>query len=315
MSWLEKAPKDQQDFFKKSFVRSKTSFSTESRIEVRCDKDDGISFVKSIPEWSDSTIVGGKKPRPRITNFLGALKKTPGPGAYDDRDELRSKLESAPAYSLSSRHYPEKIGNWSDPGPGSYDIPNVLDKYAVVKGKREKNVNTPPKLSTPGPQNYDQPLKFKYPQSPQPKLKPRKSPEPRKMVDSHTLEITERYQQKFTVGPLMYDTEVDPRQISKSMSIGEKRERISGIPVCQPNMPPGPGSYDPDGCLEFGMEEVQSKPLSKDLHKGGNIKAIILQRNGRTAAEHRIKLQIQKNYHSPYSFPKKPPVSRFNHGR
>ena len=170
-------------------------------------------------------------------------------------------------------------------------------------------------MPTPGPQNYDQPLQYKYLNSPQTKLKPQKSPEPRKIINTNTLVITERYQERFSIGPLLYDTEVDPRQISKSMSIGQKRDRISGIPVCKPDMPPGPGTYDPDGCIEFGYEEAQSVPLSKDLHKGGNATALILQRNGRTASEHRIKQHIQKNYNSPYCFPKKPPISRFNNGR
>ena len=139
MAWLEQSPKDQQAFFKKSLLRSKTSFSSETRI------DDGFSFANAIPDWKHQGSIGGTHSRPRIIRFLGALKKTPGPGAYDDHDELRSNLESAPAYSISTRNFPGKISTWSDPGPGKYDMPNVLDKYEVIKGKRKVTPASPPK--------------------------------------------------------------------------------------------------------------------------------------------------------------------------
>ena len=171
-------------------------------------------------------------------------------------------------------------------------------------------------VPSPGPGSYEQADEafYKYENSPTPKLPPRKSPSPRKTIDSRTGLLKEKYNVIETIGPLRYNTDFDPRDVRKvrTCTMGLRREHIDSVPTIRPDEPPGPGTYDTDAVGFGSAYNPMSIPLSKELHQNGNEQANILKRNGLTKAQYRIKQNLNRCYKSPYSFPKvAPPTSRY----
>lgn len=315
LAWTERCrSQEEKDFFCKSLLKQRSTFGGSNKVVGKPVSDDGYSFAFKERNWQRYEEHGTLVPRPRIVRNLGALQKSPGPGAYDDRDELRSKIETAPAYSMGIRKTPKWFGEVDVPGPGTYKMRDHVEPFLEKQPglPRPKSAQAGvPQFVSPGPGHYETPsdLLYKFEADPETRLPPRTSSSPRKTLDAQTLVVKERYNSVDTLGPLMYDTMHDPRELHKAVTVGEKRERVVGLPPTVPDMPPGPGTYDADDLVYFGRSNCQSTPLSKELHKGGNIKALILQRNGQTASEWRIKQKINAQYKSPYSCPKKKPAT------
>lgn len=315
--WLERCQsKEAQEFFKKGVIHKKRStFGTIEKVAPKPVSDDGYSFAFKATEWKYSRDNGSVGSRPRVIKNLGSLQRPPGPGQYDDKDELRSKMEAAPAFSLASRHTEVNFDMSDVPGPGAYHLKDGVEPYLLenVKPSGSPSKGTSiPKLASPGPGAYDPTNDlnlYKYVnKNPICRMPPQQqghSPT-RKTIDTRTTLVKEKYQTVDTLGPLMYDTSNDPRDVRKvrAVSIGERRERISGVPAQEPDYPPGPGTYD---SLDFGYENPESLPLSKELLSKGSQHSNIMQRHGQTGAQFRIKKKINQTYKSDYCFPKKPP--------
>lgn len=320
--WIDRCEsKEAKDFFKKGVLNKvRSTFGTIEKIAPKPVLDDGFAFAFEATEWKYSRSNGSVAGRPRVIKNLGSLQRPPGPGEYNDQDQLRSKIETAPSFSLSSRHNIAEFDMADVPGPGTYRLKDGVEPYLLenVKpaGSPSKSTSIP-KLSSPGPGTYDpqEDLNmYKYEnKNPIPLLPPRTSVSPRKTVDTRTTVVKAKYQTIDTLGPLLYDTSHDPRDVRKlrCCTIGERRERVCGVPVQLPDEPPGPGTYD---SIHFGYENPESISLPKELLTKGSQLSNINQRHGLTAAQFRIKKKINNTYKSDYSFPKKPPpTARHTH--
>ncbi len=149
-SWLEECSSpEQQEFFRSSFVRPKTTFTSAAKSADRLIPDDGMSFAMDAADWTLRRGKEGKMvARPRIVGNLGALARVPGPGAYDADDQLRSKIERAPAFSMTSKHEIKSFGDVYTPGPGTYKLGSHVDRFAekssgkIVKSSTDGGLKT-----------------------------------------------------------------------------------------------------------------------------------------------------------------------------
>ena len=146
MAWMDKCEsKEERDFFTKKLLPSRSTFGTLTKTEEKPVLDDGFAFAFKNVDWNRYKPHGELVGRPKITRNLGTLQKAPGPGAYDDKDELRSKLTTAPAYSLQSRTYSKWFSDVNVPGPGTYESLDSFKPFTEKKGKLKQHAIKKPK--------------------------------------------------------------------------------------------------------------------------------------------------------------------------
>ena len=138
MSWLDNESNEIKSFFTTPLVNSKSTFGTSIKVKNKPVEDNGFDFALEALDWTCRKQFGALTSRPRIVRNLGSLQRPPGPGQYDDQDKLRSKLETAPSFSIISRKTLKSCEERMDiPGPGSYTLPDGVEVNKVTL-KRDK---------------------------------------------------------------------------------------------------------------------------------------------------------------------------------
>lgn len=113
----------------------RSTFGTVNKLETSL-TDNGNDHAQAALAWTTTKSSGCTLPRPKVLTSFGKLVTTPGPGAYTIEKELRSKLETAPKYSLMSRKNPIVIDALHTPGPGAYSIVEGDVKHRMKKTRK-----------------------------------------------------------------------------------------------------------------------------------------------------------------------------------
>ena len=135
LAWTENCTsKEQKDFFHSTLTRNRSTFGASAKAPDPHIIDDGFTFAAKSIAWTRYKSQGALVARPRITRVLGTLKNAPGPGAYNDRDDLRSKIETAPAFSMTSKRTHTWFSDVIPPGPGSYKAKDHVEPFLEKRG-------------------------------------------------------------------------------------------------------------------------------------------------------------------------------------
>lgn len=303
-------------------AQTATQLSRPSNVSPTRHRQDEIDEFREWRRYGDNARV---MPRPRIIQDFAHIIDIPGPGEYSPEPERLSTQETFPKYSIGVR-YPALVIGEKDrnnfPSP-IYDIPPTVQimEYqtfgyhppVVLDENRKKDLA--PSLAKYSPSDK---ISSRYERFPAAVMAKRKRVVlPRTVVDMRNLSIYESFGKCETMDPGLYHSNVlrrDPREISKSVTIGQrlKEPHPEGLDFKRPS----PGDYDADSGL-FGELPLQNgfafpspvRKLREDVMRSsfvpkGSPDRVYLKWGGREGVAKRD--EARKHIKSEYSFPKNP---------
>ena len=274
---------------------------------IACNARDDRDLVNRMaPTWKMNNENGKLHGRLRIKPF-GSLQYIPGPEYDPVKLETLHKHEHSPEPILSFRRNKDEEGKTGPISPIlaksilDYDLP--LFETNKKKSTDEHDILTPGQLVTKlkdlrtsniGPGTYNQRTEYTtvFPTSSRVILPKKKSiTTPRKKLDLRTIKINNGD----TPGVGRYDLVNDPRKISKSVTIGERRKLNKAESIA-----PASTKYHPEISYPFpGLAVVT--PNQPPVPRNDPIPDLV--------PRSKVNERIWKTYASSYSYPKKRPVS------
>eukprot|EP01038_Epipyxis_sp_PR26KG_P006129 gene6129-8448_t len=253
-------------FWSKTLTYSRSTFGSIERSNfINQIKDDRYKINKIIPQWKGFDDNGMTHGRLNVTGLLGKLAAPPV-GEYNPSDNLRSKIESPPKYSISVKfkdNYEEVLLEKQEMINRINQIPKPMKKSPVKnhsnKPQQKKNTKKKgyePEISLddlrkallPGPGSYsvDYNVSSTCKNIPIAVIVPKeRAVNPRKVLDFESLEIIKDRHKHFNGGD--YNIQNDPRKVSRACSIGELRPLSNR----REQLEVGPGYYKFDNSFPF----------------------------------------------------------------
>ena len=270
-------------------------------------RDDHDLVNRMASSWKMNNENGKLHGRLRIKPF-GSLQYIPGPEYNPVKLEALHKHEHSPEPILSFRRNKDEEGKTGPISPIlaksilDYDLP--LFETNKKKSTEEQVELTPGQLVTKlkdlrtsniGPGTYNNRTEYTtvFPTSSRVILPKKTSPTvPRKKLDLRTIKINNNYD---TPGVGQYDLGNDPRKISKSVTIGERRKVNKYESIA-----PASTKYHPEVSFPFpGTATVT--PNQPPVPNNEPIIDLV--------PKSKVNERISKTYTSSYSYPKKRPTS------